>query len=188
MTTTTTSYSPQQYDTLESKGKSSVPSIYGANGALIDFNENCDGPITWGMGIDKKDRADIISAYTNTMGQIDIATIQYHQAINQACIEASAAVESARTTAEAEMYKADKEYDAIHEQCKTDLDIAKVEQETELAKLEVEKQKVEDVDTVNAQANLLSAQALMVESEGKKAKDEGQGELDAAKANDLLSQ
>ncbi len=176
-------FDPNSFALNNSGFETNVQGIYDpATGSLRDFN----GDNAW-FGVPQKYRSDIINAYNTIMGQVDMATIDYSKAINQACIEASAAIETASVTAEAEMYKADQEFAAIKEQCMTDIEIARIEQETEKMKLDVEMKRINEVDAVNAAANTTVANAQYQEALAERDEAEGERTKDDAKAYDIIN-
>lgn len=142
--------------------------VLDANGEPIDYNgKRGIANLFRRNGLSSQDTADLLAAYQSAQAQIDAATITAMSEAFKAKTEAEGAVNAAMVNAEATKYAADQQVQAVIEQGKTDKYIADEQANVELEKLEVERESIDKVDAVNAQANLISANALTIEAEAK---------------------
>lgn len=130
-------------------------------------------------GLARKGRKEVTKAYYAMVGSIESALAEAHALAYKADKDQETAINAALIDADARKYEADKNLEAVEEQTKADIEIAKMQRETEMEKLEVERERIAKVDAVNAQANQMSAQALINESIGKMR--EGEADLEEAK-------
>ena len=150
------------------------------NGQPIDYNgdtQKQSGPInklmSWGNGIKKKERGEIISAQLAAQATVDAAIIESQTAAYVAETESEASVNSVIVQAEASMYSDDKALEGIQTQAETDLAVAQLEYD-----LGVEQNKTDlaaiEVDKMNAEANQIASQALVVEAEAERTEAEAE--------------
>lgn len=167
------SFSDSGYDVSQSSNGEyfNNPLIDPDTGKIIDWNPGSGG----NSSISRDARGEVIAAWQTANATIEAAVIESLAAAYAAETEAKAAVEASLISAEAQMYDADKNFEAVEKQCETDYQIALMEREVEMQKLVVEQESIEKVDSVNAQANLQSAQALTIEANAE------QTEADAKK-------
>lgn len=120
-----------------------------------------------GTGIPKKDRADLLAAFQTAQTTIDASIIEAKATAYDAFTKATAAVETACIDANARFHEANTNKEIADGQQKTDRDIAEMEREVELAKVDAELEAIENVDKVNAEANLRASDALVMEASAK---------------------
>lgn len=131
-----------------------------------------------GLKLARKGRKEVTKAYMAMIGSIESALAEADAIAYKADRDQETAINAALIDADARKYEADKNLEAVEKQTKADVDIAKMQRETEMEKLEVERERIAKVDAVNAQANQMSAQALINESIGKMR--EGEAKLEKA--------
>lgn len=133
------------------------------------------GERTWNStAYRQKDMATIEAAHMEAQSAIDAAMINYESARDQAIIEGKYALEAQIVDAKARCYEADKNFDAVEIQAKTDLEIANTEAEVEYAKieleyekLEVEKYRIDNVDAWRAMSEYQSSEGDKIEAQGE---------------------
>ncbi|EKD51523.1 MAG: hypothetical protein ACD_62C00241G0012, partial [uncultured bacterium] len=94
-------------------------------------------------------------------------------------VEAEAAVEASYLDAEARKVEANLAMETSIHKDETDIEIAQMEADIEWEKLAVERDKIEQVDAVNAQANMRASDALFMEAEAEM--EEAEAERDEVK-------
>ncbi|OVE81361.1 hypothetical protein BVY03_04035 [bacterium K02(2017)] len=156
--------------------------ILDEGGNVIDYVNGSDNG-GWGVnghGLSEDARGEILKSMNTANGTIKSSIIEANAMLISSANEAEAAVTVAVVDAESRVQESENALKGIQVQAETDLEIAKMERDVEMEKLEVEREKldveryrIDNVDSVNASANVRAADAEHVEAEGEKARDEG---------------
>ncbi|MBF0103836.1 MAG: hypothetical protein HQM16_00790 [Deltaproteobacteria bacterium] len=152
-----------------------------SNNNPIDFDGERSGA-GWGChnignGVSKDAVGEVAAAKLTAESTINASLIESEAMLKSSALEAEAAVTAALVDGESRCYEADQNLQAVKVQAETDLDIAKMEKEVEMEKikvefekLEVERERIEKVDVLHAQAAVSAARAEETEADGKRAK------------------
>ena len=139
------------------------------------------------MNIKRGDRGTLIGAYLDAQSGLQQAMVTAQATYASSCVEANAAMEAARLDAVARCYEADKNFEAVEVQAETDRYVVDEETKVEMAKLEIEQEKIEleyyriqHVDSIQAQSALNSSLGEMYEGQGDYEYDKARAEAKLA--------
>ena len=161
---------------------------YDLNAASEAFDfETFNGSRINGVYVKRKDRGVLLGAYVDAQSGLQQAMVTAQATYASSCVEAEAAIEAARLDAVARCYEADKNFEAVEVQAETDRYVVDEETAVEMAKLEIEKEKIEleyyriqHVDSIQAQSALNSSLGEMYEGQGDYEYDKARAEAKLA--------
>ena len=139
------------------------------------------------MRIKRGDRGAMVGAYLDAQSGLQQAMVTAQATYASAVVEGISAMEASRLDAVARCYEADKNFEAVEVQAETDRYVVDEETKVEMAKLEIEQEKIEleyyriqHVDSIQAQSALNSSLGEMYEGQGDYEYDKARAEAKLA--------